>query len=76
MRALTFEIKKTKCIMLSNIGLSNEARWFLNGKVIQTVGNLEVHEVQFDRSNKKHISVWSDKCRRAFHNLHDIGIAF
>ena len=44
--------------MLSDIGLRDEPRWFLNGEVIQNVESLKVLGIQLDR-------------RKAFHSLHE-----
>ena len=71
-----FNTKKTKCMVLSGKYLSQEPKWFLNGSIIENVESLEILGVHFDVYNKKHVEVRTEKCKRSFYSMRDIGMAY
>jgi len=71
-----FGIKKTKCMIISGDSLMKEPMWYLNSERIENVESLEILGVQFDRKNKDHVYNRSEKCKRAFYSLRDVGMAY
>ena len=68
-----FGVKKTKCMVMDQGLLSEKPMWHMNDSVIEYVEILGVH---FDSKGEAHANVRSEKCRRAFHSLRDVGMAY
>ena len=71
-----FGINKTKCMIVSGDRLCKTPEWYLDNCLIENVKSLEILGVQFDQCNTEHVDKRSDKCRRSFYGLRDIGMAF
>ena len=73
-----FGIKKTKCMMTCGEKLGGIPEWKLNGEVIETVPNVEILGMDFEKRGgcALHVSKRVDKCRRSFYSLKDIGMAY
>lgn len=71
-----FGINKTKCFIIAGNELCEEPRWHLNNELINNVDILEILGVQFDSKGESHVQNRSEKCRRQFYSLRDVGMGF
>ena len=73
-----FGIKKTHCMVVCGQTLTSEPVWYLNGAVINNTDCLEILGVHFNANGdaSTHVGVRSDKCRRSFYSLRDVGMAY
>jgi hypothetical protein len=75
-----FGVKKTKCMVISGKSLSGEPVWYLDGKRIENVKSLEILGVIFEDgssgSQTGSVDKRTEKCRRSFYGLRDIGVSY
>jgi hypothetical protein len=63
-------------MILSGKRLCKEPRFYLKNKLLENVDHLDILGVQYDAGNKKHVVARSDKCRRSFYSMRDMGMAY
>jgi len=71
-----FGINKTKCMIISGKELTCQPRWYLENECIENVNSMEILGVMFDSKNELHVDNRINKCKRAYHSLRDVGMAY
>ena len=75
-----FGFEKTKCMVISGKSLSTEPIWYLNNHRLENVNSLEILGVVFEDcpsvSQTGSVDKRTEKCRRSFHSMRDIGMSY
>ena len=74
----TFNIKKSKCVILGKTHFYEQPAWSLGGAKLDIVENLDILGVVFSetQNSAQHVDKRTSKCRGAYYSLSEIGMSY